>query len=156
MNAMISLRRLLVPIDFSPLAEQAVEAAIALARGQSAEILLLHVQEESVDHYGFAGGMRVLEMQNRIETIIRQQMDRFADRVQGHGVAVRCYVRQGQPFAEIDKLARESDVDLIVLTTHGRGGLEHAFLGSTTERVVRAAPCSVFVVRGKGRPGDTP
>jgi nucleotide-binding universal stress UspA family protein len=146
---MLPPRRVLVPTDFSDLSDAAVEAAISLARGQSAEILLVHVQEQVVDHYGFGGSRHVLEMQERIDAVIRAQLDEAADRVQKHGLKVRCYERQGRPEVEIVKLAREADADLIVMGTHGRSGLEHALLGSTTERVLRKAPCSVLTVRAK-------
>jgi nucleotide-binding universal stress UspA family protein len=56
-------------------------------------------------------------------------------------------IRAGQPYYEITAAARELEVDLIVITTHGRTGLKHALLGSTAERVVRHAPCPVLTVR---------
>ena len=59
----------------------------------------------------------------------------------------RTLVRQGRSFHEIAEAARTLKADLIIISTHGYSGLKHALLGSTTERVVRHAPCPVLVVR---------
>ena len=56
-------------------------------------------------------------------------------------------VQVGTAFEVITNTARDCEIDLIVLTTHGKTGLKHAFMGSTAERVVRHAPCPVLVVR---------
>ena len=55
--------------------------------------------------------------------------------------------RQGTPFLEIVRYAKDREIDLIVLGTHGRGGLAHVLLGSVAERVVRKSPCPVLTVR---------
>ncbi len=61
------------------------------------------------------------------------------------------YVTLGRPFAEIINCARERDITLIVMGTHGRGAIAHMLLGSTTEKVVRKAPCAVLTVRAPGQ-----
>ena len=144
---MLSLRRILVPTDFSPASDRALAVAIQLARGQSAEILVLHVQERAVDHYGFGGSVEVLAMQERTQAIIDAQLQAAATKVAALKLGVRLYHRRGDAWDEIVKLAREGEVDLIALSTHGRSSLGEELLGSTTERVVRKAPCSVLVVR---------
>jgi len=63
------------------------------------------------------------------------------------GLKVQTAVREGAPFYEIVRFARELDVDLIVMGTHGHRGLAHVLLGSVTEKVVRKAPCPVLTVR---------
>jgi nucleotide-binding universal stress UspA family protein len=60
-------------------------------------------------------------------------------------------VRDGVPWEEVVTAARESNTDLIILSTHGRTGLSHALLGSVAERVMRHAPCPVLVVRERER-----
>ena len=69
-------------------------------------------------------------------------------REQGLGhLKVHPEVLEGAPFAEIVRYAREKDVDLIVMGTHGHTGLAHVLVGSVTEKVVRKAPCPVLTVR---------
>jgi nucleotide-binding universal stress UspA family protein len=67
-----------------------------------------------------------------------------------HAKRVTRSVIRGTPFVEIVRYAREQNVDLIVMGTHGRTGLEHALIGSVTEKVVRKAPCPVLTVRPEG------
>jgi nucleotide-binding universal stress UspA family protein len=67
----------------------------------------------------------------------------------GRGESTRCDIRTGVPSHEIVEAAKEADVDLIVIATHGYTGWKHFCIGSTAERVVRAAPCPVLVVREK-------
>ena len=57
----------------------------------------------------------------------------------------------GTPHVEIVRLAEERNVDLVVMATHGRGFISHAILGSTTERVLRRAPCPILIVRDTER-----
>ena len=59
--------------------------------------------------------------------------------------------REGEPFVEIIRRARKDSVDLIVMGTHGRTGLDHVLFGSTAEKVVRKSPCPVLTVRLPGR-----
>jgi nucleotide-binding universal stress UspA family protein len=59
-------------------------------------------------------------------------------------------VQSGPPFVEIVRYAKEHDVDLIVMGTHGRTGIAHALIGSVAEKVVRKAPCPVLTVRPEG------
>jgi nucleotide-binding universal stress UspA family protein len=63
------------------------------------------------------------------------------------GTVEKLLVRFGRSFHEITEAARTRKVDLIIISTHGYTGMKHALLGSTTERVVRHAPCPVLVVR---------
>ena len=65
----------------------------------------------------------------------------------GNRVKARSMVRTGKAFNEIDQYAKEEDIDLIIIATHGHSGMEHVLFGSTAEKVIRYAPCPVLVVR---------
>jgi len=65
-------------------------------------------------------------------------------------------VSVGRPFAEIIAYAREHEIDMIVMGTHGRGAIAHMLLGSTTEKVVRKAPCAVLTVRAADQEFEMP
>ena len=84
--------------------------------------------------------------QNRIK-----EMEEFVEReVADSSVKIQKSIRHGRPFVEIIQTARDEDVNLIVIATHGRGGLEHVLFGSTAEKVVRKAPCPVLSIRMPG------
>jgi nucleotide-binding universal stress UspA family protein len=76
------------------------------------------------------------------------RMRNFADEhLAGIDPPPKTVVLLGRPYAEIVGYARENEIQLIVMATHGRGGIVHALLGSTTEKVVRKAPCAVLTFR---------
>jgi nucleotide-binding universal stress UspA family protein len=88
------------------------------------------------------GGLR-----EEIERGVAEEMKGALPENSGRGLEVIHLTRHGRPHEEIVGVAREMDVDLIVMGTHGRSGLSHILLGSTAERVVRNAPCPVLTVR---------
>ena len=127
---------------------QAVTYTIPLAEEFKAAVHLVHVQPtDDLTEISQAGHL----MLDWADAIAFMQ-DRLAEVQEKHDVRFwpdNCHVVSGKPFVEICKLARELDVDLIVLPTRGHSGLKRVALGSTAERVVRHAPCAVLIPRGK-------
>jgi nucleotide-binding universal stress UspA family protein len=82
-----------------------------------------------------------------IETSAEQGMETYQKRMEEKGVAADTMIVHGTPFHEIIETAKTKQVDLIVMGTHGRTGLQHLLIGSVAERVVRLAPCPVMVTR---------
>jgi nucleotide-binding universal stress UspA family protein len=142
---MIRLQRILVPTDFSDSARHALGYGVSFAAEYGAELLLLHVVETVP--MGYASELfpvPVADVFQQVSGYARTELARLAAEATQKGVAVRELVVQGKPSAEIVRVAREETVDIIVLGTHGRGVLDKALFGSTTERVVRKAPCPVL------------
>lgn len=140
----VQIGRILVPIDFSTTGLKALPHAVLLARQNEAEIILLHVVEPPF--YPSEFGYLVpddLKLAEKAKT----RLEVLAARDVPAPLRAESAVRIGTPYQEIIEAARTSKADLIVLTTHGRTGISHAFLGSTAERVVRQAPCPVLTVR---------
>lgn len=150
---MISLSRILVPTDFSENARSALQYAASLAEKFSSEVHLLNVIQDVtvglMPEPGFAFAPPDNFMQELQEEATRQ-LHALAKSDLFKGRKVITLVRQGPPFVEIVRYAREELIDLIVLSTHGRSGLAHVFLGSVAEQVVRKAACPVLTVRPKG------
>jgi nucleotide-binding universal stress UspA family protein len=143
----IPIRKILVPTDFSDSARHAFAYAVSLAEEFHAEITLLHVVEEMA--VGYASDLfpvPMAEVFQEISTYARKELASLAGAVT-EGVAVHQCLLQGKPATEIVRLAGDDSFDMIVLGTHGRGVLDHALFGSTTERVVRKAPCPVLTCR---------
>ena len=144
----LQIKTILVPLDFSRASMQALKYTIPLAEEFKATIHLVHVQPaDELTAISRAGHLMI----NCADAIALMQ-DRLAEVQEKHDVRFwpdNCHVVSGRPFEEICKLARELGVELIVLPTRGHSGLKHVALGSTAERVVRHAPCSVLIPRGK-------
>jgi universal stress protein A len=143
----IQIRKILVPTDFSDSARHAFGYAVSLAGEFHAEITLLHVVEEMA--VGYASDLFPVPMAEvflEISAYARKELASLASGV-AEGVVVHQSLVQGKPAAEIVRIARDESFDMIVLGTHGRGVLDHALFGSTTERVVRNAPCPVLTCR---------
>jgi nucleotide-binding universal stress UspA family protein len=144
---MIKLARILVPTDFSDPARHALTYGVSFAREYKAELVLLHVVETVP--VGYASDLFPVPMAEVFQELAghaRAELGKLSTEVGEKGVACRAVVVQGKPSAEIIRLAREEGVDMIVLGTHGKGVLDKALFGSTTERVVRKAPCPVLTV----------
>lgn len=146
---MINLQRILLPTDFSEHARDTVDYACALAEKFDAELHVLHVLQDLVAMVPEPGlaypppGDYMTELRESAEQALQQVVDpQWAA-----GKSVVRVTRQGPPFLEIIRYARENEVDLIVMGTHGRTGLAHMLLGSVAEKVVRKSPCPVLTVR---------
>jgi nucleotide-binding universal stress UspA family protein len=145
----MELHKILVPTDFSTLAERAVEWAASLADHYQAEILLLHVLPTAATLW-----TPDLAVDRQLEQTLAEfwahteaRLEQMATGIQARGKKVTPLVVHGQPFHEICTAATGHQVDLIVMGTHGRTGLSHVLLGSVAERVGRHAPCPVLLVR---------
>jgi universal stress protein A len=134
------LKKILVPTDFSECAKKALQYAIPLAGQFDAELTLLHVVQP------YPPALEMPPVDPYMIQDAEQEMKAFRGIV-GDAVSAKTVLRTGTPCVEIVEAAKELGSDLIILSTHGRTGLAHVFLGSTTERVVRHAACPVLIVR---------
>ena len=146
---MVTAQRFLVPVDFSAYAHQALEYAIGLARKPGARVTLLHVMQSPPWGGESAGTVPYAYSQfiQHLEAEVVHRMQTYLARVTGSGLEGDLAVGYGVPFQEILETAKKHQVDLIVMGTHGRTGLQHVLVGSVAEKVVRLAPCPVLVVR---------
>ncbi len=145
---MIKLKKVLVPTDFSESARHALTYGISFAREYEAELQVLHVVENLT--VGYASDLfpvPMAEVFQEISGYAKAELAKLAAEARARKVDVIEHVVQGKPSAEIIRFAKENEVDMIVLGTHGKGMLDQALFGSTTERVVRRAPCPVLTVR---------
>ncbi len=144
-------RKILVPLDGSELAERALRPAVEVAAASGAELVLLSVAvlEERVvagaDGYG-------LLWPDQSQERYRNELESYLNSIMQEKIAlavddVRPLVLEGDAAATIVDTALVEDVDLIVMSTHGRSGLGRWVFGSITEKVLRAAPCPVMVIR---------
>ena len=137
----------LVPLDFSEHAEKALQYAIELAQKVPAHITLLHVIHTMPLGVTEMGASLPYSYLQEMEADIAQAMDAYLQQVQEAKLQGEVKTVHGVPFQEIVEHAKADRIDLIVMGTHGRTGLQHVLLGSVAEKVVRLAPCSVLVTR---------
>jgi len=150
MRRRLPWRRILVPIDFSKTSLRALEVGVPLARDHGAKLFLLSVIEPDPYATGMEGVILAIP-DTRLAEEAKANLSRIAERFISPSVKVTTLVKRGRAFDVITRLAKERDIDLIVLTTHGHTGMERVLLGSTAERVVRHAHCPVYVVRSFGQ-----
>lgn len=136
--------RILYPTDGSEGAEAALEHAIDHALQYDASLHVLYVIEETIPAME-AGAPDVLEaLEERGEEVITDVRERALEA----GVkSVQASVAAGSPYRQIHTYTTEADIDLIVMGTHGRRGIDRYLLGSVAEKVVRTAECPVLTVR---------
>jgi len=160
---MITLKRILVPTDFSETSAAAVKYGVALARTFNAQLHLLHAE---VRH----DLEMIVERQRAVETLVAEMSptesapgpDESAQHAARELLATSLteqdqkdlrveYVLRasgvGGAYVEIVRYAKEQDIDLIVMGTHGRGFVAHMLMGNVAEKVVRKSPCPVLTVR---------
>ncbi len=144
-------RRLLVPTDFSSGSEQAWLMARQLAGRLGAEIVLLHVLVEAPL---FSEGPFTMEHARKVFEAARMWVEKMLGEwvaaAAASGLQARWIVSTGVPHKEIVAAAAQERAEVIVLGTHGRGGIDRALLGSVADRVIRLAPCPVLTVRERG------
>lgn len=143
------IKRILVPIDFSSPSLHALDYALELARASKAKVQILHVIEPP---YAVGpldpGGFNIEVVYGAIERSARAEMAGLAARLEAKGLRAATYLETGPAHAEIINAAKKLKADLIIMSTHGRTGLSHLFLGSVAERVVRGASCPVLTLHG--------
>lgn len=144
------IRRILVPVDFSPPSDYALAYAGSLAADFGASLHVLHVVEDRVLSGAWPAEVYLGQLPGLRDELIKDAEAHVEEGVKlaaTRGLQATGQVLVGLPFQTIIDSARAADVDLIVMGTHGRTGFTHLLLGSVAERVVRHAPCPVLVVR---------
>lgn len=145
---MFSLTNILVPTDFSDQSSNALSYAKELARPAGATLHLIHVVEPTVypADWGYSQ-VGFVDLENELRTAAEKELDKMDEQLRSEGFTVQKIVLSGRASDEIIKYATDNHIDLISIATHGRSGIEHLLFGSTTERVLRKAPCPVLAVR---------
>jgi universal stress protein A len=141
------VKKILVPIDFSECSKKALRYALAFGTQFSASLTLLYIEPfqvapEYATLYSF-------EVDPQAKIKCEKDLKDLGDHELGNRVPFNVIANYGNISFEIVDVARKHEVDLIIISTHGRIGFKRFLLGSTTEEVVRKAPCPVLVVREK-------
>ncbi|HEY3153935.1 MAG TPA: universal stress protein [Candidatus Binatia bacterium] len=139
--------KILVPTDLSKLSRSALSYAMEMAAAQKAEVIVLSVIGEEGEWFGKDDACNpakalVPEQERQLDQFVKENCAEFLDQVE-----IQQIVDVGVPYKEIVRKAEQEKADMIVMSTHGRTGLEHLMLGSVTEKVLAHAPCPVLSIR---------
>lgn len=138
-------RKILVAVDSEPIAAHAADIAAELAHQAGAELAFIHVVDPALVNAADTGlqpDVLVASARTEAQRLIGDFRKRLATQQ-----ATLEFVEIGLPASEIVKAAKDWPADLVVIGSHGRGGLRRALLGSVAEAVMRQAPCPVLVAR---------
>lgn len=137
--------KILVPLDFSRCSEYALEYATAIAKPLNGSLYLIHVINPPVEfsEWGYTFAQDVVANSHKHA---EEEMKRTVETLTKSGIPVSWEIITGTPFYAIGVYADEQKMDLLIISTHGRHGVERFLMGSTTERVLRTAHCPVLSV----------
>lgn len=170
---MLIPKNILVPVDFSEFSEKVLKHAIDIANQFKARVYILHVAEtkliQCIDDYCLhqelikqMAGDKVVQLSadyalsdkmvkgiedGMIQSATRKVQDMINNIPESKDIEIIIDVKSGPPHNEIIREQKERNIDLIIMSSSGKAGLQKYFLGSTAEKVVRAASCSVMVVK---------
>jgi nucleotide-binding universal stress UspA family protein len=152
-------KKILFCTDFSENSYWAFTYALNLAKNYNSKLFILHVTPvptcpEQLTIYLPPEKLRglMIAQKNELEKELNTHYLRNLSEIKNHKVLFK----EGEPFMEIIQMAKKESVNLIVMGTHGRTGLDHVLFGSTAEKVVRKSPCPVLTIRLPGKPFEMP
>jgi len=151
---MADIKRILFATDFSDNSKYALTFAISFAQKYDAMLYILHVIQQPSYPLGMYAEISFDAMDKFSQSIsdaVEKEIQTLKEKDLKGYPKYECMIVHGTPFLEILRTAKEKNVELIVVGTHGRTGLDHVLFGSTAEKVVRRAPCPVLSVRLPGK-----
>jgi len=153
----MQIRSILLPTDFSECGNFALSYAASLARTFHASIICINVIEPIVPTVGYSGmtePLPIADITEQLEDSAERELPKLAECAECEGIEIEEIIVHGEAASEIVRVAKEREIDLIVIASHGRTGLGRILFGSTAEAVVRHAPCPVLVVKPPQHQGE--
>lgn len=141
------MKKVLIAIDESSIAAHAADVGLELVRAIGGEVAFIHIVDPA-SVMAPDGGVPASELLAIDEQAGKELLAGFRERAASTPPALE-FARVGKPAEEIVRAAREWPADMIVIGSHGRGGIGRVLLGSVAESVARHAPCPVLVVRAQ-------
>ena len=144
----MSYEKILLTTDGSERSEAAIDQAVELTRKFDAKLHILYVVDIGVDssYESVADLMSQLESVENFEEIGKRAIESIQEQVEEKGLTPEIAIKRGVPHKKILGYANEEDLDLIIMSTHGRSGLDRMLLGSVTEKVIRSSKIPVLTV----------
>lgn len=144
-------KKILCPVDFSEFTDEILLYAVSIARRFDSELHLIHVIPNLnyfTPYESFLTPENLVAIERNIEGEVGKDFDKITKKLD---LPFKRIVKTGVTFVEIIDYIKDQDIDLVVMGTHGRSGIEHILIGSVAEKVVRKSPCPVLTVRPKDK-----
>lgn len=147
---MTKIKKILFPTDFSKYSDYALQYAISIASAFSAKLYILHV----IDHarqqdYFLVLTLTFEEIEDKLMEEAQKKLEELLSKNISQEIEFETSIKSGTPFVEIIRAAKQENIDLIVMGSHGRSGISEILIGSVAERVMRKASCPVLIVKPK-------
>jgi len=149
-------KKIVCPIDFSEFTDEILKYAVNITKKFNAELHLIHIIPNLnyfTPYESFLTPENLVAIEKNIEKEVEKDFERVTKNID---VPLKKIVKTGVTFVEIIDYIKEEDIDLVVMGTHGRSGIEHILIGSVAEKVVRKSPCPVLTIRPRGRKFSMP
>lgn len=144
------MKTILVAVDLSSVSSQVVQAASALAKPLGAQLILLHVVTPLSSCVPIGSAMDVASIPMPLTAAeleeIRSEVEKLAAPAKAHGLLVTCIVKEALPIEEIKEQAVAHHADILIVGSHGHGGLYHLFNGSVVTSLLKTAEQPILVV----------
>lgn len=144
-------KKILCPVDFSQFTEEILGYAAEIAKRFGSELHLLHVIPNLnyfTPYESFLTPENLVAIERNIEGEVAKDFEKISKKLD---IPFTRVIKTGVTFVEIIDYVRDNGIDLVVMGTHGRSGIEHILIGSVAEKVVRKAPCPVLTIRPKDK-----
>jgi len=143
--------KILCPVDFSEFTDEILSYAVAIAKSFDSELHLIHVIPNLnyfTPYESFLTPENLVAIERNIEGEVGKDFDKITKKID---LPFKRVVKTGVTFVEIIDYIKNQGIDLVIMGTHGRSGIEHILIGSVAEKVVRKSPCPVLTVRPKDK-----
>ncbi len=142
--------KILVPVDFSEVTDIVISEAIREAKAFDAEVELINVLQYIPEVVLYDNSMPYVPMEENHELLEDQHLKllkKSERRIKDEGIVCSSLLREGVPAPEIITYIKESEIDRVIVGSHGHGALYHLVLGSVSEKIIDKTPCTVVVVK---------
>jgi universal stress protein A len=142
-------KKIVCPVDFSEFTDGIIKYAVSLAAKYDAELHLFHVIPNLnyfTPYESFLTPENIVLIEKNIEKEVEKDFEKI---IKGIDVPAKKIIKTGVVFIEIIDYIKEENIDLVVMGTHGRSGIEHILIGSVAEKILRKSPCPVLTIRPK-------
>jgi len=140
-------KKILVPIDGSPLSEGVLDCASQLAKNEGSEIVILCVAVNPISEFIFGDPGLAKDFIDSQETATKEYLVKIENDLKKKGLRVSCFMREGSVAETIIRTAEEIKADIIAMSTHARKPVAQFFMGSVAENVLRHSKIPVMLIR---------